>query len=554
MLDAIQKLLAEGNEATAKENLVAWLTTPPADATALTQAAMLAETLGMPLIAIRAWQLVLREQPDAKNAWSALADLHTERGDHQRAATCRQRAGLHEEAPPPIEDPLPTNQPPDADLIRFLHLFAGREDTHARMWREGDNIGWSPVHAPLTLELLKAHLHGSQTLGIYLIRLDGTVAALALDLDIKKATLDQVRGDARASEAIRQLVRHESTRIQSMMQADGFEPLIVDSGYKGRHFWIFPEKPLPAATAWSHIRALGMRYQPTDPNLQLEAFPKQAQIKEGGLGNLIKLPLAVHLRTSRKAVLLDASGNPLTDPWPRLRQIKRASESLFYRIPTPPPASPPPPQVQPRPSPAPAVEPRGWNEADYDADPEIGTLTARCPVIASILKGVLEERRLKREAALVLQHTVGHLPNGPRAVNYAFDRVPGFPSEQRMGAPLRGSPVSCAKIRQRVPEVAGQVPCDCVFEEKAGEYPHPLRHLEHPLPAPTPTIGIEDLLDAYGRLLERQRLIDNEVAEARRRAAAALSKIPDRRWRKESGEWVLEDQEGFPVLKWVADP
>ena len=122
-----------------------------------------------------------------------------------------------------------------------------------------------------------------------------------------------------------------------------------------------------------------------------------------------------------------------------------------------------------------------------------------------------------------------------------------------MGAPLRGSPVSCAKVRQRLSDVATQVGCDCVFAEKAGEYPHPLRHLEQ-RPAPVaPVASIDDLLDACGRILERQRLIAGEVAVAQRRAAEALARVPDRRWRREGGEWVLEDIEGLPVVRWAPD-
>ena len=113
--------------------------------------AHLAEDLGDSNAAMRAWQLVLRRSPDSKEAWLALANLHEERGDNPRAEACRKRVGV--EAPPAVEQPQEETEIPqasNADLLRFLHLFSGREDTHARMWKEGERIGWSPVPGTLT--------------------------------------------------------------------------------------------------------------------------------------------------------------------------------------------------------------------------------------------------------------------------------------------------------------------------------------------------------------------------------------------------------------------
>jgi hypothetical protein len=47
----------------------------------------------------------------------------------------------------------------------------------------------------------------------------------------------------------------------------------------------------------------------------------------------------------------------------------------------------------------------------------------------------------------------------------------------RLQSPLAGNPVSCPKIRKRIPHVTGAVPCNCQFDVQAGQYPNPRLHL-----------------------------------------------------------------------------
>ena len=109
------------------------------------------EEAGMVAEAIRAVRRLLELAPTDADAWSRLAALHDEHADAPRAARCRARAralGAEVRGPGAI-DPGDASSPEfsGADLERFVALFSGREDHHARQWaapRTGRG-GYSPV-------------------------------------------------------------------------------------------------------------------------------------------------------------------------------------------------------------------------------------------------------------------------------------------------------------------------------------------------------------------------------------------------------------------------
>ncbi|HND34081.1 MAG TPA: CRISPR-associated primase-polymerase type A1, partial [Myxococcota bacterium] len=463
---------------------------------------------------MRAWQLLLRDQPEHPGAWLALAELHEERGDRARATACRKRAGAPQAGPEP-QDPRPevpedSAEPGDGELLRMLALFAGREDSHARMWKNGDQIGYSPVPGPLTVELLRAHWRGSLTLGLYLPRLDQTVSLFCVDLDASKAALSAVAGDRAATLALQAEIAGEGVRLYRKLQDLGLQPLLEDSGYKGRHLWVFLEEAVPAATVHLFGRQLCALLRPASPRLHLEFFPKQGQVREGGKGNLVKLPLGMHLRSGRRARLLDAEGQPVADAFGLLRVQKR---SVLPTLPGGEPVEEEAEAADPSPPSGPAVVPAPgeipWTEADFEAHPEMAAVLRGCAVLRKLVARTLAERQLEHDGVVVLSHTLGHLPVGPRAVNYLFDKVLDFPASERLVSVLRGSPISCARIRQRLPRIADDVGCACEFANPK-PYPTPLLYREEATEAPRPERSLDALLDALVRAEDRKKTLESE--------------------------------------------
>jgi len=535
----IQERMDAGDWEGAHNRLVELLGKPTTEAENL---ARMAERLGDATAAMRAWQLVLRDNPDHAGAWLALAELHAERGDRARAESCRKRAGV---APEPMikqEEEQIGNEPTDADLLRYLHLFQGREDSHARMWRNGDQVGYSPVPGPLTVELMRAHWRGSVTLGVYLTRLDQTCTLFCVDLDATKAALDAVAGDRAGTAGLQAELASEGMRLVRQMEEMGLTPLLEDSGYKGRHVWVFLEEPLPAATVLAFGRQLCAKLAPASPRLRLEFFPKQGQVKEGGKGNLVKLPLGVHVRSGRRSHLLE-NGKVVSEPFERLRRQGRSRLPVLTDCVVADVVATEAPMVTPAPG-----DP-GWTEADYEAQPEVASVLQGCGVLRAVVEKGLRDRRLEHDAVIAISHSLGHFPAGLKAANYLFDQIPNFSTSERLVSVLRGSPISCAKMRQRLPDIVQKIGCNCTFEN-AKPYPNPLLHRVEGVQRHDR--NLDEMLESLVRAEDRKSKLDLEITTLRRSIVDRLERVPDRRWQGSGGEWRLEDADGLPVLRWEA--
>lgn len=527
----------------------------------------LCEAAGEAGLALTEYQLALRDDPEDVVALSRLATLYEEHGDADKAIECAERwiktapgdseamgrllellldADRFERAREVIAGPsgksldpgdraawearirgaaraageaeekadVPPGLPTDADVVRFHHLFSGRENVYARQWAaEGGEGGYTPVREPLTVAAARNHLLGNITVGVYPVRLDNTVTFFAFDIDIRKQALARARGSLAEARRIKEAVAQESQRMQADLAGLGLSALLEDSGYKGRHLWIFLEAPEDAAVA-RQFGALFMRSYPLGaPDLQLEFFPKQASTGSG-IGNLIKLPLGIHRRTGRRSRLLQPDGTPCPDPYAALRQQARVSREALYgaitalkarqtQVAMPPaPAEAPCPELvegptEPtRPEPAEGdhavireafpTAPPAWTAADFETNAEIAHLLGRCPVLAALKTKVEDHRRLTHDEQVVLMHSLGHSGAGVLAVNYLLEACVDVPPTARLQSAFAGNPISCPKIRKRIPHVTGAVPCNCQFDVASGQYPNPRLHLLTLPAAPAP--------------------------------------------------------------------
>jgi len=411
------------------------------------------------------------------------------RGFEQQIATAEGRAvdGAEREASVP-EPGLPS----EADIVRFAHMFAGREDVYARQWwGESGEGGYSPVREPFTAKVARNHLLGAITVGVYPVRLDDTVTFCAFDIDITKRAIARARGSVEEARRLKGLVAEVSGRLLRALAALEMQPLMEDSGYKGRHLWLFFEVPEPARVVHQFGSLLLRTFDVRTTDIQVEFFPKQGSAG-GGLGNLIKLPLGIHRRTGRRSRLLEPDGTPCPDPFAALRRQPRVSRERLHaaivRLKTEAPAAPAAAgqtdagegeeergaRVA---APAPPAPPPAWTAADFETNPEIAHLLARCPVLDALKTKVEQHRRLTHDEQVVLIHALGHSGSGVLAVNYLLDACVDAPAGARLQTPLSGNPISCPKIRKRIPWVTGSVPCNCDFSFAPDRYPTPRLHL-----------------------------------------------------------------------------
>lgn len=468
-----------------------------------------------------------------------------------------------------VEPPPAAWSPPDADVVRFLHLFGGREDVHARMWVNAEGrTGYQPVRHPLSARDVRNHLLGNVTLGVYPVRLDGTTRFFAIDLDLRKEALESAAGDPERAQRLREAVRRAAAHVRARLRELGLDALEESSGFKGRHFWVFLDPPAPAG----HVHEMGRRLlafvDPADPDIGLEFFPKQGS-RRGRLGNLIKLPLGIHLRTGRRSLLLDEEGRPLADPWERLRSVRPLDpagfEALVDRLADVGPVSdvtgnaaqngpgtasarPEEPSL-PRP-----VEAPPWTEADFRLDPPVRALLDGCVIVRRIVETILEGGAASPEVVTSLRATLGHLPRGVHAVNWLFDRAGSVPRDAYLKSRLRGNPVSCQKLRSRFPAWAALDECSCSFEGILASYPSPVLHAEAVPPAGgedgSPRFDPEHEARRLGWLERRSRELAEELASVRRALVAWMKAHGRHSIELEEGAWVLVQEEGVDGLEW----
>ena len=388
----------------------------------------------------------------------------------------------------------------DADAVRFAERFTGREGVHARMWCDGSGrVGYSPIQAPLDAEVARAHFDGRITAGSYLVRADNRTTHAVIDLDATAPALERAASDKGAADDLREATARTSQALREALESVGLVPLLVNSGHKGTHLWCFLDNPVSAGHARSVIRGVIGTVDIDPAVLRAEAFPKQARVREGGLGNLVKLPLGVHLRTGRRAEVLRADGKPSEDPLGQILEWPR--------------------------TPLPEAHPTAPADPAEGPASQVQRLLQGCPMIRAVVEGAKRDRALDRDALLVLNHTVGHLAEGVEVLHDLYDAIPGLPDCARLGAPLRGHPMSCSKVRKRIPALVDEVPCSCVFADRSGEYPHPLRHLDE----------TRDLKALFAKLAESRRQIRAIETEA----ATALGELAGHRLEFGEGAWRL---------------
>lgn len=178
----------------------------------------------------------------------------------------------------------------------FRSLFVGRDDVYAQRWEKDGRKGWYPQlerllgqtwqeakqarqYRPLTDAVLRDHLAGKVSIGLYPMLADDSCRLLACDFDGEQWQLD-AQAYVQAADAVGVPTAVEVSR----------------SG-QGAHVWIFFTEPAPALDA----RALGFgllrEAMAVRGELGLDSydrfFPSQDHLPANGegLGNLIAQPL-----------------------------------------------------------------------------------------------------------------------------------------------------------------------------------------------------------------------------------------------------------------------
>ena len=230
----------------------------------------------------------------------------------------------------------------------YQNLFQGRDDVFARRWYSSttQKSGYKPVckrewnhefcdkrkykcadcpsrqFAPLTYNDYFNHLAGKDTwgrdvIGLYPIRKDNTCCFLCTDFDDKSCEHGY---------------KNDVLAFVSVCQTWNVPCYIERSrSGNGAHVWIFFETPVTAFKARKLGNAILTEAMNSDAHLSFKSydrfFPNQDTLPEGGLGNLVALPLQGMARRKGNSVFVDENFNAYADQWNVLSQIQKLSET-----------------------------------------------------------------------------------------------------------------------------------------------------------------------------------------------------------------------------------
>ena len=222
---------------------------------------------------------------------------------------------------------------PDVKVSLFKDLFRGRDDVYAVRW-EGRNgkTGYSPAgdkewdqtpssgRGPkksfritklfsLSEEVIRDHLLGRQTIGVYPLLQDDTCWFVVVDFDKKSWKAD--------AGAFMKMCRETGVPASLERSRSG----------NGAHVWIFFASPVQAALARRLASAILTRTMERRYAVGLHSydrlFPSQDTMPRGGFGNLIALPLQHGPREKGNSVFVDDQLRPFDDQWAFLSSIRR---------------------------------------------------------------------------------------------------------------------------------------------------------------------------------------------------------------------------------------
>lgn len=248
------------------------------------------------------------------------------------------------------------------DANRFFSMFWGRTDVYSKrtikkstgevnyytqchnFWKQGcPRVSGSKIkcqdcgrqaYKKLGIEQIMTHLNGvaedaSDVIGIYPLLEDNTCRFIVFDFDNHEK--DAEKNDfANTDEAWKE----EVDALRKMCVLNGIDPLVERSrSGRGAHVWIFFQKRIEASLARKFGNAL-LRRGAESVNLKTFRYydrmlPMQEYLPQGGLGNLIALPLQGQALKEGNSAFIDENWNAYPDQWSVLFSKPKLSKEFI---------------------------------------------------------------------------------------------------------------------------------------------------------------------------------------------------------------------------------
>jgi len=417
-------------------------------------------------------KLVLHRNPHFREGYAKLAECYTALGLYGFAEKAAQKAlELDEYATPQVSvehirarshENIHELTFTKDDQRCFLNLLQGRTGAHGRQWvDERGKSGYIRVERALKSKDVYKHLVGDETLAVFPVTERDTVRFIVFDVDISKRRLLQAGEKER--EVLLGTAHADILRISAVCKQKDAALCIEDSGYKGRHGWLFFTGEVPAARAILLGQAIIKKAGPPSPDMVWELFPHG---KSQRSQCLIKLPLGINKKNNRRCLFLNNDNRPYPDQMRFLHAIRPVDAKALNLLP-------------------PIMPGTDTQDITYGAKDEIMALPGlqemanRCKILKHLILKARDTNYLTHYERVCLLYTLTFAGEPGcmllhKVMGYClnYDRH----HTQRYIDNRKESPISCARIMENFFEIA-ETFCDCKFKLPPRSYPSPVLYL-----------------------------------------------------------------------------
>lgn len=358
----------------------------------------------------------------------------------------------------------------DKEIERYQELFIGREDTYAVevLMPDGRRMFENTLQ-PISEKEIQKHLKGDCTIATYVQRNNGTVKYIVFDVDISKKILLKLGRDEVLFQEYMKKAGKIALQIQAVIRKMGMEAYIENSGYRGYHVWLFLNGWIRTQYANMFQEAV-IRQLNLENDINVECFPNRSKVKDGKMGQLIKIPWGIHSRTGRRTQFLDEQLSPYSVQNQLLEKIccfpsekiKRAAAAFCGEETTE--------KIKEIPIDETLLE---------NCEENIRIVVESCGLIRYLCNKAKSTGYLSHQERLTLSYVFGHLGEAGKefihkimeyTMNYQYTVTEKFIQK------LPAKPISCIKLREQYKQLTAEIGCNCRFKKIKNCYPSPVLH------------------------------------------------------------------------------
>ncbi len=362
--------------------------------------------------------------------------------------------------------------PAQVNIQDYMDLFVGREDTYAReTYGAGNKHMSEQVPEPLTEEMIRQHLSGDVILGTYVQRPNGTSKYVVFDIDISKKILLQYDYGSSEFTVYKQNAAEYASKLCKIFRRMGMNGYIEDSGFRGYHVWIFFTGWIPVRYINRFTECVQKERGDSGNGITMGCFPNSDRMRTGKIGQKIRLPLGVHIRTGNRSDFVDMKFRPITDYKDYFSGVAKYSLNAVQKVLG---------MYLPE-----TKEQEKYKEVDADLE-KFGTLPEtvrivleKCSLMRYLCQKAASTGYLSHFERMSILHVFGHMGDEGRefvhtvmafTLNYQYDTTEKFILK------IPEKPISCTKLREQYKLITAEYGCSCNFKRTKNCYPSPVLH------------------------------------------------------------------------------